>query len=96
MSSLKLLLHHQLSLLQRLELWRERNFLVVGELFERRVLCTDDVDLVADPHVVLVHQLDVLPLLQRVINYKFQVYSLLIHRLLVIFPFPARPSVRSA
>lgn len=38
MSSLKLLLHHQLSLLQRLELWRERNFLVVGELFKRRVL----------------------------------------------------------
>lgn len=79
---------------QCVELWRQVDFLLERELFQRYVFISDDVDLVTDSHVVFVHQFNVLPFLQRTMNYKFQVWSTLIHPLLVIFLFPAHPSAR--
>lgn len=58
---------------QCVELWRQVDFLLERELFQRYVLIADDVDLVTDSHVVLVHQFNVFPFLQRTMNYKFQV-----------------------
>lgn len=79
---------------QTLQLWWQSDFLLVRELFERSVLGSEEVDFVANPHVVIIHQLNVLPLLQRFINYKFLIGATLIHRLLEIFPFPVRLSAR--
>lgn len=79
---------------QTLQLWWQSDFLIVCELFEGSVLGSEEVDFLANPHIVVVHQLNVLPLLQRIINYKFLIGATLIHRLLEIFPFPVRLSAR--
>lgn len=60
-----------MTFLQSFELWWQSDFFVVCELFECNIFCTNDVDLVPDSHVVFVHQLNVLPFLQRIMNYKF-------------------------
>lgn len=81
-------------ILQIVQLWWKIDFLIVRKLFQRRVLRSDDVDLLAYSHVVLVHQLDVFPFLKRTIHYKYPAHVSFIHLLLVIFPFPIRLFVR--
>jgi hypothetical protein len=58
--------------LQSLQLRRQGNLLVQSELLQRRVLRPNHFDLIADPQVVLVHQLDVLPLLHRILSLNLQ------------------------
>lgn len=66
--------HHPVTeSLQSFELWRQRNLLVVRELLQRRIFRPNHVDLISDPHIVFVHQLNVFPFLQRIMNYKFLV-----------------------
>lgn len=51
--------------LQVFEISRNDDFLVVAELLEGGIALSHNFDVVADPHVVLVHHLDVFPLLKR-------------------------------
>lgn len=51
--------------LQILEIGWHDDFLVMTELFEGGVALSHDFDVVADAHVVLVHHLNVFPLLKR-------------------------------
>lgn len=85
------------SSLQTLQLWRQCDFLVVSELFQRHILRPNNLDLIADPQVVLVHQLNVLPFLQKTIGInRSRRVNLVAHLLLVTSRSPVRPSARSA